>query len=144
MQDFPHHVYILDILALCGAARLYQERYKVVNNKHVRIDTDSMSPTCAVDIFDHALEYMHEHFPRPEKTDEVFKMDVNDCNALLCMPMDEFVAKLKTLPPYFRDTLFPIAVARYILREAWMPVDHRKMQQWREFHNRYGAIVLSY
>ncbi len=143
MQDFPHHVYVLDIIELLRV-HSWKERYKVTDGKGRYLDNLTISVTCANDIFDHVLEYMHEHFPRPVKTDEVFKMDAKDCNDLLRMPMEEFVPKLKELPPYFRDTLFPIAVARYILREAWMPCTHREMKHFREFHNRYGAIILDY
>lgn len=115
---------------------------------------NSMTPEQAVDAFDHLFHYMHENFREPvTATPEVGPLshvpktvanqhEYIDCKELLEMKKDEFVAKLESLPPYFLEHTFPVAVARYLLRELAMPINHRLSTQFREFHRRYGNMIL--
>ena len=110
------------------------------------------------DAWDHIFAYIHANWAAPDTaiapgtairdypridTDEG-KIAVFDCNAMLMMPHEEFVAKLELLPPYFSEVVFPIAVGRYMLRDLALAINHRTLTTFTEFHNRYGAIILSY
>ena len=97
------------------------------------------------DAFDHILVYIHTNWIAPSAiVDTEFKVNVFDCREMLRMRRDELEDKLASLPPYFSEVIFPIAVARYMLGDLALPIDHRKVTAFREFHNRYGSIILTY
>ena len=62
---------------------------------------------------------------------------------MLRMNATEFMDKLATLPPYFSEVIFPVSVARYMLRELQIPLNHRKLATFGEFHKRYGTMILA-
>ncbi len=109
------------------------------------------------DAWDHLFTYIHANwavpntamkdgectFDYPTMTSDQGKIAVFDCNMMLRMPHDEFVAKLESLPPYFSEIVFPIAVGRYLLRDLYLPIQHRDLKTFSEFHNRYGRIILT-
>ena len=110
----------------------------------------------ATQAWDHLFTYIHERwaapataFPRLGKRDydrkttaEMMKERL-DCKAMLAMSRDELVAHLATLPPYFTEEVFPVAVARYLLRDLRLNFFHRKATTFTEFHRRYGDMILS-
>lgn len=113
-----------------------------------------MTSKQAVDSFDHLFHYIHTNFREPATAipevgpgPHVLKTVADrheyiDCRELLVMERDEFAAKLESLPPYFLEHTFPVAVARYMLRELAMPIDHRISTQFPEFYRRYGNMIL--
>lgn len=94
--------------------------------------------------FDHMFTYIHANWAEPSSfTDTEFKGNVFDCSEMLVMPREVFEAKLEALPPYFSEVLFPIAVARYMLRELALPFYPMESNTFGEFYRRYGGIILS-
>lgn len=78
-------------------------------------------------------------------TDEQ-RAEIADCTNMMKMSYAELEAKLETLPPYFLEHLFPVAVARYVLMGSGgksIPFNHRKTTTFYEFHLRYGTMVLN-
>lgn len=131
-MKFPHHVHVLNLL-------------------------HSIPTTCttaeATAAFDHIFEYIHAHFPVPDSaiddtgnwpylTTEM-KNKAMDCRTMLLTPAALFETNLESLPPYYCNIIFPMSVARYMLRECRMPVNHRYNRTFSEFHRRYGPLVLS-
>ncbi len=111
-----------------------------------------------VDAFDHMFEYIHANWAEPNSAmkkggDQVYNYqpistpggigEIYDCRLMLRMSADEFEAKLSSLPPYFSEVIFPIAVARYMIRDLRLMIDHRKSKMFMDFHRRYGRIILS-
>lgn len=99
------------------------------------------------DAWDHLFTYIHANWAAPSQiVDTEFKVGVFDCRAMLAMGTAELEAKLASLPPYFSETIFPAAVARYMLGciHLNLPINHTKLTTFREFHNRYGRIILDY
>lgn len=131
-MKFPHHTYVLGLLHTMPATRC--------------------TPEEGVAAWDHMFDYIHAHFPVPDSAylengdwpqfNVSMKDMAADCNTLLQMPRSEFEAKLESLPPYFCNILFPCAVARYMLREACLNMNHRNTRTFREFHRRYGTLIL--
>lgn len=131
-MKYPHHIYVLNLL-------------------------NTVPATCTVSegnaAWDHMFGYIHTHFPVPSscivdgKWPELtldMKNAALDCQKLITMPRDVFEADLESLPPYFSDVLFPVAVARYLLRECRLNMSHCDTQTFTEFHKRYGVLILSY
>lgn len=105
--------------------------------------------------FDHMFGYIHEHWAKPLTamtenglTCHVVKTVANqhefdDCRKLLkATSTAEIIAQLETLPPHYAEHIFPVAVARYMVRDLGMPIDHYRCRTFQEFHNRYGAMIL--
>jgi hypothetical protein len=109
----------------------------------------SMTPQQAVDAFDHIFENWalpatdkKGFWAKDDRTSEQ-KVEIFDCGQMLSMNAKEIEEKLASLPPYFSESMFPVAVARFMLRELQMPINHRKTKHFHEFHVRYGAMVLA-
>ncbi len=119
--------------------------------------TKVMSEVEAVAAWDHIFEYIHANWAAPDsawighsswaeldanRTAQT-QLDISQCQSMLRMPREEFEGKLETLPPYFTEFIFPVSVARYLFREMAIPMNHRKSTTFKEFHIRYGYIILS-
>lgn len=50
---------------------------------------------------------------------------------------------LRGIPPSLCEEIFPVCVARYLLRDMWMPFDLRKSATFSQFHLWYGTMILS-
>jgi hypothetical protein len=103
--------------------------------------------------FDHLFEYIHTHWGAPltaSYTEPLSKepftpgeqAEVFDCGVMMQMKHNDLVSKLESLPPYFTEAIFPVAVARYMLRDLSVPLAHRKSITFTEFYHRYGRMVL--
>lgn len=42
----------------------------------------------------------------------------------------------------FEDVLFGVATIKYAMRDCQLPLDHRKLKGFKEFHNIYGTYIL--
>lgn len=156
---FAKHIHVLHLLSQIPAPeKEYYSRpassydaghhgpYVWSRNKQVMTTEDA----CAA--FDHLFEYLHKRWAEPMSAMDAAdpriqitaasKHEVLDCAELLVMKEAEFIAKLESLPPYFAEHIFPVAVARYMLRDLAMPINHRKCSQFKEFHRRYGPMIL--
>lgn len=117
----------------------------------IPVGRGAMTGEQACQAFDHMLDYLHTYWAKPtsagsgREAGNVFAGDLDhakECRAMLDMSAEELTAKLESLPPYFNEVLFPIVVARYMLRDLAMPINHRMCKNFTEFHVRYGAIIL--
>lgn len=101
--------------------------------------------------WDHLFEYIHHNWDIPStaamswwtQTSGDCQAEIFDCRVMLEMDPDELEAKLESLPPYFTESIFPVAVARYLLRDLALPFNHRQTTTFTEFHNRYGKMILA-
>lgn len=127
----------------------------------VRPYVPQMTVQDANQAFDIIFEYIHANFAMPVtagrnrvdgrkelqnrwNTPEG-KKEIQDCDDMLTnrkFAVGLFVEYLETIPPYFSEILFPVCVARYMLRDLYMPINHREAVQFNEFHNRYGTMIL--
>jgi hypothetical protein len=160
---FTKHIHVLHLLSQIPEQEMeyylrdackYTEAGRVgpyVNRRRKEVMTSEE----AVAAFDHLFHYIHTNWQQPVTANPVDtqlltfpqmtaanKHEYIDCREMLRMKQEEFVAKLESLPPHFQEYLFPVAVARYMLRELAMPINHRKSTQFREFHRRYGNMIL--
>lgn len=144
MFKFAKHLHVLNLLTEIPAPEM-------VTNGYMRCPCTQEEATAC---WDHLFDYIHANWVEPDSTMEVggiceFRFsaqglkDVADCNKMLRMPKEEFVARLESLPPYFSEVIFPVAVGRFLLREIGLPLDHRKTTTFREFHRRYANIILA-
>ena len=117
----------------------------------IPVGRGAMTGEQACQVFDHMLDYLHTYWAKPISAGTGMHMgeicagemsSAKACNIMLHMDAEELTSKLECLPPYFGEVLFPIAVARYMMRELAMPIDHRKCKNFKEFHVRYGAIII--
>jgi hypothetical protein len=124
-------------------------------------ENKNMTPEQATDCWDHLFEYIHSRWARPASADLVKETgwswytkdtkgwtaeqvnEMLDCRAMLDMNSADLEEKLESLPPYFREEIFPVAVGRYLLRDLRIPMNHRKTKTFTEFHHRYGAMILA-
>jgi hypothetical protein len=144
-MQFTKHIHVLHLLSTMPAPVLTEH---VAGNKQWQTSKSPISLEDAVACWDHMFTYIHEHWAKPMSagnrriTTSAEQSEYVDCYAMLRMPHDELVAKLESLPPYFREEIFPVAVGRYLLRDLQLPLDHRKATTFLEFHSRYGSMIL--
>lgn len=147
MLRFAKHIHVLHLLSQIPTAEPGKNPYERMTREQAR------------DCWDHLFHYIHENWAEPEtafkdigstwgefKTEPNYQqcqIDVGQCTEMLRMPAAEFVPKLESLPPFFSEVIFPVAVGRYLLREMCIPLDHRESATFREFHRRYAFIILS-
>jgi hypothetical protein len=144
---FTKHIHVLHLLSTVPAPPL---RVPGV------IRGANMTPEQAIDAWDHLFTYIHNHWAKPMTAIEpgalveyrartsVEASEIFDCGVMMTMSRDELLAKLESLPPYFTESVFPVAVGRWLLRDMAIPLNHRKSTTFREFHNRYATMILNY
>lgn len=145
-MKFTKHIHVLHLLSTVPAATATGAYDWPRRNS-------SMTPQQAVDAWDHLYTYIFAHWAKPLTTMEpgVYwptsiasgaRTEIVDCNAMLQMGHDELVAKLESLPPYFTESMFPAAVARFLLRDLAIPFNIYLSKTFNEFHLRYGVMVI--
>ena len=126
-MQFTKHIHVLHLLS--------------------EIPTRELTHSEAVASWDHLFHYIHNHWAKPLTSEKNFGLEGNqeilDCRSMLNMSSNELVAKLSTLPPYFTESIFPIAVARFLLRDMRLPLRSRDTTTFKEFCSRYSTAVLS-
>lgn len=126
---YAKHIYVLHLLSTVPRA------------------PGTITPEQAVECWDFLFDYIHTNWSRPTRVNsgeaDLLRKEARACREMLIMNANEIQAKLETLPPYFAEFLFPVAVGRYLLRELRLPVDHRKLRTYMEFCNRYGRMILA-
>jgi hypothetical protein len=70
--------------------------------------------------------------------------EVQLCRELLAIGREnnELLNKIKTLPPVFAEVIFPVALARYMLRDARMTISANKLNTFKEFYRRYANMIM--
>jgi len=133
-MKFTKHIHVLHLLSTIPASGVTAEE------------------TAAA--WDHLYTYIHAHWPRPMSAATGDRINWNtrwqpeqdqemiDCEQMLKMKPDELQAKLATLPPFFTEMVFPVAVARYLLRDLKLNVSPSQLSTFNEFHLRYGAMII--
>jgi hypothetical protein len=105
--------------------------------------------------WDVLYDFVHATFPRPESADVNFndksfvltdatKQDIQDVYDLLHKHKQaEVLARLTSIAPGYRDVVFPVAIARYLLCYCDVPLYASLTTTFTEFHHRYGYIVVN-
>ena len=131
-MQFTKHIHVLHLLST------------------IPVGKDACTAEEAVAAWDHMFDYIHNHWAKPlTAAGQVNAFtagemsEVVGCRELLQMSAEEITEKLSTRPPYFTESLFPVAVARYMLRELAIPLNHRLITTFSEFRSRYGRMILA-
>lgn len=139
-MQFTKHIHVLHLLSTIPAP--------APTGEHGFIRSP-VSSEDAIACWDHLFSYIHDHWAKPMSASiigretSVHMAEYVDCQTMLRMGHDELVAKLESLPPYFREEIFPVAVARYLLRDMCLPINHRLSTTFAVFHTRYGNMILA-
>lgn len=49
---------------------------------------------------------------------------------------------LRGIPPALAEEIFPVGIARYLLRDMNLPFDHRQSRTFKQFVSWYGTMIL--
>jgi len=107
--------------------------------------------------WDELYSFIHTNFARPESAriegetwsifDSRVRTDALDHEGQMCWEMlsiqgaEELLAKIKAIPPIFAEVLFPVAIARHLLRDVQAPLYPARLTTFTEFHYRYGPMI---
>ena len=102
--------------------------------------------------WDECFTYIHANFAVPETgkngfTPEQYQQEVALCRPLIdgtypsCGP--EMEAVMRGIPPVLLDVVWPVGIARFLLRDCRVPFNHRLSTTFSEFHKRYGRMILA-
>lgn len=53
----------------------------------------------------------------------------------------ELEAMIRSIPPVILDIVWPVSIARFLMRDHWIPLNHRMSSTFAEFDRRYGAMI---
>ena len=56
---------------------------------------------------------------------------------------EEIEAVLRGIPPKLCEEVFPVGIARFLMRDCAIPVNHRMLRTFKQFHDWYGTMILS-
>jgi len=106
--------------------------------------------------WDQLYNYIYEHFEAPASTSyPIFytincntpvevAQEIQDCFVMLREHNEtEVLARLAAIPPEYSDTIFPVAIARYLLKYQNVPMIVSLVKTFDEFHKRYGPAICS-
>jgi len=108
--------------------------------------------------WDELYSFIYANFARPEsariegKTCGIFDssvlIDAAAREGHMCWEMlnirdaDELLSKIKAIPPIFVEVLFPVAIARHLLRDVKVPLQPARLTMFNEFYYRYGPMIV--
>ena len=115
--------------------------------------------------WDDCFNYMHDHFEHPKTgttkepmnvfdrvklesiSEETIKFELDKCRPLIdgTYPArgPEMDALMRSIPPQLLDIVWAVGVARFLLRDHCLPINHRLLTTFRRFHQMYGYMILA-
>ncbi len=112
----------------------YKQDHEMKDLLHVRLDA--------------LLEFVHANFAIPDPnnkdahraTAKVLRGSYDEkWNRILEAPLEE---QFRKIPPVLMEEVWPIAMMKLILWDYGMPINHRKLKQFKTFHDRYAHYIL--
>jgi hypothetical protein len=110
----------------------------------------------AVVHWDILYRYIYENFEKPKsdssagflklqsiKHSPEIEAEISECMEVLGGTDEEITAKIESIPPEFSEVIFPVAIARYLIREHRVPLDPYFSETFSEFHTRYGFAIVT-
>jgi hypothetical protein len=102
----------------------------------------------AHEAWDELYRFIFENFPIPaESGTDQFRVQLEHCKKIIDQtyraPSDELLDMIRRIPPVLLEVILPVAMARYILRDAALPISHRQLKTFKTFHHWYGGLVLN-
>lgn len=136
-MQFAKHIHVLHLLSTIPSGEERRRNGEVTHQE-------------GAECWDHMFEYIHANWAEPASMQcnrkyltQEQENEIENCRIMLSMDHETLLAKLETLPPYFTEALFPVAIGRYLLRDLNLPIRHRDLKTFSEFHRRYGVMVIS-
>ena len=142
-MQFTKHLHVLHLISTIPVPALKATNYGTYWSP------SPVLPKDATAIWDQLFTYIHAHWARPMSDTIVGKptstdmKEFIDCQDMFFMTRDELIVKLQNLPPYFREEIFPVAVARYLLLNLDLQLRPKKSTTFEEFAARYENMVTS-
>ena len=100
--------------------------------------------------WDELFTFVHSNFETPVsaargRTD--YKEEYDLCRPFIDgtyrAPSQELEGMIRSIPPVILDVVWPVSIARLLLRDHSVPFNHRLSTTFKEFHDRYGHMILS-
>jgi len=99
---------------------------------------------------DELFGYVHENFVIPSRGNKaarrqikvMFQGGYEDPDTKKWIKVDNSYETFRKVPPVIMEEVWPPMMMKLILRDYGMPINHRKMPQFKTFHDRYGFLIL--
>jgi len=102
--------------------------------------------------WDILFDYVFANFAKPDTAmvDDLWEkwsadhpeVSVTQKTILLC-GCEEMERLLYSMPPELAEQVFPVGIARYLLRDIRLPLNHRRLRTFKQFHDWYGPMILN-
>ena len=89
--------------------------------------------------WDDLYRFIHENFECPKN----YLVEINDVAEFFLHSRDEILRRLREKPPEYSEQLFPIAIARHLLRDCGIDINLNNSTTFDEFYRRYGSIIIN-
>jgi len=101
--------------------------------------------------WDICFDFIYENFAKPDTAmAEMWTKWKNDHpeirvtqDTILLTDSKEMERLLRSMPPELAEQVFPVGIARFLLRDAAMPLNHRFLRTFKQFHEWYGTMILA-
>ena len=101
--------------------------------------------------WDKLYTFLHANFISPISTGNVgsevihspeFVAEVEEMVVMFGKNCDTLEEELRKIPPVIAEVAFPVYIARYLLRDCNVCVKPTDLVTFKEFHQRYGYMIL--
>lgn len=95
--------------------------------------------------WDELFVYIYANFAAPVRGAEGYdvKADYDLCRPVIDGTYRENMEEvIRSIPPVLLDIVWPVGIARFLLRECRVEFEHRKSTTFTEFRTRYGYMIL--
>lgn len=135
----------------------------VITARDITASRDEQSAACNA-AWDIAFTYIHANFAEPISAGDATIFAETGVASTACIDMatlEKELARckpiidgtypagngametvLRSIPPILLDVVWPIGIARLLLRDYGLPIRHRTLTTFPEFHRRYGYMIL--
>ena len=110
-----------------------EENYNIRKNSNFSVQLHSK--------VDELINHLHNNWNPPEDTEENRKA----IRELLCGGQyngEVYKHEVRSIPPTVIDAVWPVLMMKALLRDYQLPINHRALTTFTEFHTRYGWLIL--
>jgi hypothetical protein len=114
-------------------------------NELIAAKNDNAEYSLIVSGWDKLYSYIYANFDHPKNmgTKEDFDQIVEECQQMLKHDIATLLEKLLVVPPDYTDYVFPVAIARHLLRyNGLVRLQLSSSDAGNEFFERYTRLVL--
>lgn len=121
-------------------------------DKFLAVATPEANTPAAHEAYDDLFVFIYDNFAIPESAFRAPALTAEHPEHAAAKPIydktypgcsAEFEAALRSIPPVFPETVWPVAVLRFIMRDKELSLNHRELKTFTTMRDRYWNIMMA-